>query len=192
MLPHLRLLDNNTIEINKSDAHQTILPDPETEKVEDGEVDYLAVADEKSKAFWLKRLGTYLMFDGRGQWNNCNDQVVYQLSRFPDGYRLYTHKKGDKSTPRKDKYLYGAADKKVFRSPAEFVLHLKWLALGMPMASGKPQCECTYCSGTPQSEIHDRMMRATDHLRKESAVSRKQTTGIRRSRKQTRQDVVHT
>lgn len=41
-----------------------------------------------------------------------------------------------------------------FRSPNEFVFHAKWLAFNCPMTEdGGRNCECTYCSGTPQKVL---------------------------------------
>lgn len=90
------------------------------------------------------------------------------LHAFPVGYKLFLWKHGDKDTPRIDTYLCGTppiissllsthtcsgAPHADFRSPAEFLLHAKWLAQGKPMNGGRPACGCKYCAKTKQHTI---------------------------------------
>ncbi|EIN11838.1 hypothetical protein PUNSTDRAFT_119065 [Punctularia strigosozonata HHB-11173 SS5] len=77
------------------------------------------------------------------------------LISFPEGYKLFTHKKGDNYDWRTDCYLCGSLTVNRFRSPAEFFFHAKWLAEGKPTtSSGRTTCQCTYCDNTrTQGEI---------------------------------------
>jgi len=94
----------------------------------------------------------------------------YILSSLPEGYNLFDHRKGDRYNPRHDAYLYGSKTAAVFRSPAEFFFHAKWILLGCPTPGSVPghneelwgpalpeeitdRCACTYCAGTSQEYI---------------------------------------
>lgn len=92
----------------------------------------------------------------------------YILAAFPENYRLYEHVKkstGEGNVPkttkthagggneRQDAYLYGhpMGRKKRYRSPADFYLHLYWLATD---ETGDPDnCPCKIC--TPE-EIEEK------------------------------------
>lgn len=94
------------------------------------------------------------------------------LAAFPENYRLYEHvktsggKAGIKTTKthagggndRQDAYLYGhpLGRKKRFRSPADYYLHLYWLATD---ESGDPDnCACKICTPEefeePKAVVH--------------------------------------
>ncbi|KAH8119246.1 hypothetical protein DFH11DRAFT_432085 [Phellopilus nigrolimitatus] len=109
---------------------------------------------------------TYLVHEG--SWYQNPGQRRYVLKEFPYGYKLYTHRKGERSNPRLDHYLYGSTSNhcQKFRSPEEFVLHAKWLAYGGPKDpyDDHPRCGCRYCSKTPQSEIARMLKKKTRHL----------------------------
>ncbi|OBZ68030.1 hypothetical protein A0H81_11710 [Grifola frondosa] len=125
-----------------------------SDRDENGMVDYYEEADEKSERFWRMRLGEFLALHvvredmlKEGMTPRRYDRTL--LSEFPEGYKLWVHKKGDPHDPRKDFYLHGSRYVRQFRSPMEFCLHLKWLANGKPMKPGdKPDCQCCYCDGS--------------------------------------------
>ncbi|KDQ56857.1 hypothetical protein JAAARDRAFT_70509 [Jaapia argillacea MUCL 33604] len=108
-------------------------------------VDFYDEPEEKNVKHWKKMLGFYLakfVLQPLGydiDINNC------YIRSFPQGYKLFCHKKGHKDAPRRDSYLCGW--KKDFRSPAEFARHLKWLMLGAKRnpATLKTTCDCCYC-----------------------------------------------
>ena len=89
------------------------------------------------------------------------DPVVdeYMLAAFPENYRLFEHRRVSSlenpnargPSDRRDVYLYGHPQgrKKRFRSPADFLPHLLWLAMD---ESGDPEnCSCKLC--TPEDMI---------------------------------------
>ncbi|KAK0489192.1 hypothetical protein IW261DRAFT_1443649 [Armillaria novae-zelandiae] len=71
---------------------------------------------------------------------------TYVLQDWPAGYRMFDHHKGIQSAPRHDIYLFGGPHR--FRSIAEFVPHIIWLANNMTT-----NCGCKYCTKKPQREI---------------------------------------
>ncbi|KAI0930291.1 hypothetical protein AcW1_009025 [Taiwanofungus camphoratus] len=124
---------------------------------ENGLVDYFEEADEKTVTSWKLKLGEGLVREvirkkvlAKGErWTG--ERAI--LSNFPEHYKLYIHKSGERHDPRRDAYLYGSRHVKVFRSPAEFVLHVKWLMEGSPLKSdGRPDCSCRWCDGTHTQE----------------------------------------
>ncbi|EPQ57545.1 hypothetical protein GLOTRDRAFT_110620 [Gloeophyllum trabeum ATCC 11539] len=151
--PYYRIVEDRfsnltEVVLRNSDGDPSRLPPKQkTFRVvdEDGEVNYLEEANEKIEKHWRKVIGRFLAKevlekDGwRGRRDNC------LLQSLPENYRLYTHKKGDKDIPRTDAYLFGGPHK--FRSPEEFCLHARWLALGSPTKTftNKPDCACVYC-----------------------------------------------
>ncbi|TFK54214.1 hypothetical protein OE88DRAFT_1165488 [Heliocybe sulcata] len=122
---------------------------------EDGNVDYLEEAGKEVEKHWRKVIGGFLaktVLADQG-WNLKHDNCL--LKQLPEGYELYIHRKGDKDVPRTDVYLYGG--RHVFRSPDEFCLHARWLALGSPTKrfTNKPDCPCKYCHGQlSQTELN--------------------------------------
>ena len=83
----------------------------------------------------------------------------YLLAAFPENYRLFEHRRvssldnPDAKGPsdRRDVYLYGHPQgrKKRFRSPADFLPHLVWLA--MDELADPENCSCKLC--TPEDMI---------------------------------------
>lgn len=139
---------------------------------EDGTVDYMqeCTGDDPALNYWKGKIGTFLaeavlgLPEAKGR--------KYILSRLPQGYRLFLHKKGDRLNPRTDAYLRGSTNVHSFRSPAEFFFHAKWLLLGCPKPDpfaprdldeelfGPPlpedytdRCGCKYCAGVDQTYI---------------------------------------
>jgi hypothetical protein len=90
----------------------------------------------------------------------------YVLNSFPEGYVLWDHSAPEgesgqqKAGTRTDAYLYGhpAGRTKRFRSPQEFLPHLRWLAIG-----GESNCECKVCLSTPK-ELATSTMPRTEGL----------------------------
>ncbi|TDL26161.1 hypothetical protein BD410DRAFT_784212 [Rickenella mellea] len=129
------------------------LADPDSDTI-----DYLVPADPNdehdahSLLKWKCKIGGFLMdFHKRAEPNQN-----YYLTDFPDGYRLFVHRKGSKANPRRDCYLYGSANVTVFRSAAEFFFHAKWIVDGCQYGNNrKPRaCGCKYCDPTAnQAEI---------------------------------------
>jgi len=114
-----------------------------------------------------------------GSTNVFQADTVFTLRHFPRGYRLFTHHKSDGKEQRTDNYLYGSTHVKVFRSPAEFAFHLKWLLSGRPVmhvgGRSRPICKCKYCDpSAKQSELsrvwfnYTLRARETDKEEKES------------------------
>jgi Transcription-silencing protein, cryptic loci regulator Clr2 len=87
--------------------------------------------------------------------------VDYILTKFPKGYKLFSHRKGvNHEVDRTDAYLYSrcfpvfsfthplltlslpTGDNHKFRSPAEFIPHAAWLMAGQPANC----CKCRYCT----------------------------------------------
>ncbi|KAJ3327321.1 hypothetical protein HDU76_012003 [Blyttiomyces sp. JEL0837] len=64
-----------------------------------------------------------------------------EIEEFPSGYKLFFHMRG--SGDRFDLYLYGHPSGRRFRSPNEFMPHLKWLSGGNP----SNPCLCKVCGG---------------------------------------------
>ncbi|EJF65300.1 hypothetical protein DICSQDRAFT_152531 [Dichomitus squalens LYAD-421 SS1] len=128
-----------------------------------GEVNYYEEVETGTKIdkLWRSKLGKFLydtvvkaeLAQEGVQLPTPPDQIL--LSSLPEHYVLWTHKKGDLHTPRTDHYLHGSVYVDRFRSPTEFLPHLKWLLDGQPMkANGKRDCKCCYCDGSrPQGEI---------------------------------------
>ncbi|KZT26733.1 hypothetical protein NEOLEDRAFT_1177321 [Neolentinus lepideus HHB14362 ss-1] len=146
------------IDLRNSDGDALRRPQRTARAVdEDGNVNYLEEAREEIEKHWRKVIGGFLaksVLTDQG-WNVEHGKCI--LKRLPSGYKLYTHKKGDKDVPRMDAYLYGGPQ--VFRSPDEFCLHARWLALGSPTRhnNNKPECPCKYCDGRyGQNELNKR------------------------------------
>ncbi|KAH8113959.1 hypothetical protein DFH11DRAFT_1544686 [Phellopilus nigrolimitatus] len=175
---YLTVVDN-LVTITDSDGSFDRLPrSKERVVLEDGTVNYLAAADPDTDARWRDKIATFLIMEGA--WHDLPRQRHYILTAFPRGYRLYTHRKGDKSNPRQDSYLYGSTTCKVFRSPEEFVLHAKWLAYGQPRDhSNRTLCGCHYCSGTLRSEISEMLKAAVSHLNSERPPTEGGRPGMR-------------
>ncbi len=86
----------------------------------------------------------------------------YILNSFPEGYVLWDHSRpegeaGQKTSTRADAYLYGhpAGRTKRFRSPQEFLPHLRWLAMG-----GDEGCECKVCTSAQKDVTTSTVPRA--------------------------------
>ncbi|KAF8578703.1 hypothetical protein K439DRAFT_454879 [Ramaria rubella] len=138
-------------------------------RLEDGSIDYMheCTGDDPTLQAWKVKIGTFLAV-----WVlNLPPRQKYFLSSLPQGYSLFVHKKGDRFNPRCDAYLRGSYTVTVFRSPAEFFFHAKWILLGCPKPRPQPsylheelfgpplpeeytdRCGCTYCSGVSQTYI---------------------------------------
>ncbi|KAL5485087.1 hypothetical protein ACEPAI_7729 [Sanghuangporus weigelae] len=114
-----------------SDGDESRLPEAGEQVVLwDNTINVLEEADAETVRHWLGKIGNYLIHEGRGQWHNLREDRVYFLKRFPPGYKLYTRSTGPRDNPRKDSYLYGSTTDRCreFRSPEEFVYHVKWMA----------------------------------------------------------------
>ncbi|KZT34604.1 hypothetical protein SISSUDRAFT_1122140 [Sistotremastrum suecicum HHB10207 ss-3] len=131
---------NYPLSLSESDS---LTPNPH-------EVNYMDILPlrHKSSIKWLKKIGHYIaqffllpLFPS----GVFPDHVEYRLKSWPDGYRLYIHRSGDRQCPRKDLYLYGSKRVKCFRSPEEFFEHAVWLMKGGE-GSGE-DCECQHCAG---------------------------------------------
>ncbi|TCD71249.1 hypothetical protein EIP91_011727 [Steccherinum ochraceum] len=152
---------------NATDAVPGRYPPPtqtDSRAKSDGSVDYYAEADEDGLNRWKRILGQIVAkhvvkpaVEGRGhRWTYGIEQGV--LLDFPAGYKLFVHRKGDRHIPRKDYYLMGSQFARTFRSPQEFLFHLKWLMEGRPLkADNTRDCTCCYCdSAATQGDISRR------------------------------------
>ncbi|CCX04347.1 Similar to Cryptic loci regulator 2; acc. no. O13881 [Pyronema omphalodes CBS 100304] len=83
----------------------------------------------------------------------------FMFKTLPAGYALFEHVKVNGSNIRKDTYLFGHPNGGRFRSPAEFIPHVKYLAANSPenahaATPADKICTCKLCgvggrSGTP-------------------------------------------
>ncbi|KAJ3048308.1 hypothetical protein HK097_010689 [Rhizophlyctis rosea] len=106
-----------TVDPKFSDGDPALLPKPDPKLIPDDKD-----PDPKGPSLWLPKLG---------------------LKDFPYGYCLFALTRGFSADgTRKDMYLYGHPSGARFRSPAEFIPHLDWLAGGDPTAP----CKCIYCN----------------------------------------------
>ncbi|KAL5536206.1 hypothetical protein ACEPAF_27 [Sanghuangporus sanghuang] len=111
----------------------------------------LTRAPEDHKRYWHEMVGTFL----RNELGLCPElprPTVFWF-KFPKNYELYGSMRPDGAW---DYYLLGFyKDNSIekFDSPANFVMHAKWLAYGRPPNC----CECKPCSETPQREISARL-----------------------------------
>ncbi|PAV18849.1 heme peroxidase 4 [Pyrrhoderma noxium] len=131
---HVRVTAN-IVTVTSSDGNISNLPEESEEECSpDGEVDYQSLAEKVDVDHWLSSLGDYLIYSNNHLKPSNMVSAHYKLDRFPDGYKLFIHRKGPKSDPRRDHYLYGSSSERCrkFRSPEEFALHLLWLAHGQP------------------------------------------------------------
>ncbi|KAA1109043.1 hypothetical protein PGT21_032001 [Puccinia graminis f. sp. tritici] len=95
-------------------------------------------ADSNVQRMWLKTLGQGLAT----HFSIGRERDKFTLSDFPTGYQLFYHVKDSRRTS----YLFGYPNKKnlklKFRTAAEFLPHLIWLA----SQGGKDNnCTCKYC-----------------------------------------------
>ncbi|KIJ49613.1 hypothetical protein M422DRAFT_777542 [Sphaerobolus stellatus SS14] len=124
------------ITLHCSDGNKEFKPAPsETKQTEnaDGFVDYLkeCTGDDPTLKHWKLKIGQFL---ARYVLKRTDAyRIKYTLTNLPEGYSLWVHYRGDKYTPRSDAYLYGSRTVHLFRSPAEFFFHAKWLMQGMPV-----------------------------------------------------------
>lgn len=176
--PECAVVVNGIVFVSNSDGDTSRLPvERKDEASADGMIDHLCAADQSSIERWYKRLGQYLIscdktFSRLHIGRNCQS---LRLETFPEGYKLFVHKKGSTNNPRKDLYLYGSSSKrcKKFRSPEEFALHLMWLAHGQPRDRNRDNdthCLCRYCSNNSQRAI-TKLLRESIN-RKASKVSK--------------------
>lgn len=96
----------------------------------------------KTSLHWLHKVGHYIAKSFLHLPNA--DLVAYRMKSWPDHYRLYEHRTGDRHRPRRDCYLYGSRRVRCFRSPEEFYEHAFWIMNGGDNA--KEECKCKYCS----------------------------------------------
>ncbi|KAK0214792.1 hypothetical protein IW262DRAFT_1277891 [Armillaria fumosa] len=130
--------------IEFSDGNPSLWPRNTTEIVDqDGHVNFMQPIDLDIPIAirWRVALGAAVA-------NAMNWPVgpTYVLQDWPAGYRMFDHHKGIQSAPRHDIYLFGGPHR--FRSIAEFVPHIIWLANNMTT-----NCGCKYCTKKPQREI---------------------------------------
>ncbi|PBK99726.1 hypothetical protein ARMGADRAFT_985610 [Armillaria gallica] len=130
--------------IDSSDGREDLWPRNTTEIVDqDGHVNFMEPIelDIPIAIRWRVALGAAVA-------NAMNWPVgpSYVLQDWPAGYRMFDHHKGIQSAPRHDIYLFGGPHR--FRSIAEFVPHIIWLANNMTT-----NCGCKYCTKKPQREI---------------------------------------
>ncbi|KAF8520460.1 hypothetical protein BU17DRAFT_65464 [Hysterangium stoloniferum] len=163
----------NIITLHCSDGDKTFRPSLEELTLvvlKGGLIDYMheCTRDSPTLKLWKTKIGSFLaqhvlkLPDARRR--------KYILSSLPRDYGLFDHRKGDRYNPRHDAYLYGSKVGAVFRSPAEFFFHAKWILLGCPTPGSVPghneelwgpalpeeitdRCACTYCAGTSQEYI---------------------------------------
>jgi len=128
---------------------------------ERGNVNYYVDANQRKRATWKKAVARFLrqeliLPELAVRDPSMEPRLVaasITLSDFPGEYKLYEHRS---RRDRKDYYLYGSTLVERFRSPAEFILHLKWLLLeGHPTGEPKLDCECRWCSGGRQTNINN-------------------------------------
>jgi len=164
---------DNFITLHCSDANSSVRPNAELHPVvrNDGSIDYMheCVGDDPVLTLWKTKIGSFLA-EFVLHLPEVRGRKKYILANLPKGYGLFVHKKGDRYNPRMDAYLWGSGS--VFRSPAEFFLHAKWILLGCPkpdpLAPPHPdeelwgpqlpeeftdRCGCKYCAGTNQTYI---------------------------------------
>ncbi|KAI0310399.1 hypothetical protein OF83DRAFT_1031400, partial [Amylostereum chailletii] len=79
----------------------------------------------------------------------------YVFRKWPDGYGFFDHHKGAVAAPRHDAYLIGCVHVPRFRSIPEFVAHAHWLMTDPTL--DRANCECKYCTKTPQRQISARL-----------------------------------
>ncbi|KAL4246291.1 Cryptic loci regulator 2 [Abortiporus biennis] len=148
-----------------TDANSSQWPPEQERTVDDrGRVNYDRYADSSKARFWKNKLGKILLRDtvipelirlGQAAVASGIRDASVSLIDFPHGYRLFIHESQDHLAPRTDPYLHGSVYVNHFRSPFEFLPHLEWIINGQPKKpDGKPDCQCTYCSGKPQKYIH--------------------------------------
>ncbi|KAI5810564.1 hypothetical protein BZA77DRAFT_169247 [Pyronema omphalodes] len=80
----------------------------------------------------------------------------FMFKTLPAGYALFEHVKDNGSSIRKDTYLFGHPNGGRFRSPAEFIPHVKYLAANSPENAdvAKPAdkiCQCKLCGAGGRS-----------------------------------------
>ncbi|KDQ53469.1 hypothetical protein JAAARDRAFT_197286 [Jaapia argillacea MUCL 33604] len=147
------------IVIHQSDGDDRLWPgqDRQTKVVgEDLSVNFYDHPDEKNEKLWRKMIGNYLARKVLKQDGYEVDTRNCYLRSFPDGYKLFRHKKGHKDAARRDSYLFGF--RRIFRSPEEFARHAKWLMEGGASRSGPhSSCNCIYCNreGLKQKDISE-------------------------------------
>jgi len=139
---------------NATDTNPELVKYPTVgeEPDEEGQFSYYQLAGEEALKLWKRKLGEFaadcvvrpVVLERRERWTG---QIkMSRLLSFPEGYELFVQLKGP-TKPRRDYYLYGSQHVRRFRSPAEFMLHLRWLMTGKPMRSdGKRCCECKGCN----------------------------------------------
>lgn len=129
------------------------------------QISYTLEADDQTIVRWLRRLGDVLVRSGP-----CIEEVdsrPYMMYDFPPNYKLYTRYKRRGSRYRRDSFLFGRTQDKtfIFRSPDEFALHAKWLALGRPYNyQGITRCRCCKCSGRRQAIISRQLANYVDYI----------------------------
>jgi len=112
---------------------------------------------------WRHAVGDFLMFLLPIEKHY---DVDYAIVNFPEDYVLYSKPRLTSPTEHDDLHLFGARSlkKTSFRSPREFAYHACWLMMDPTL--DRSNCECTYCSGTPQAELTERLGIKVDRWRK--------------------------
>ncbi|EJC99915.1 uncharacterized protein FOMMEDRAFT_22921, partial [Fomitiporia mediterranea MF3/22] len=108
-------------------------------------------APDDHKRYWQEMVGTYLRNEMKLAPELRRD-LIFSLE-FPRSYELYGNMRANGAF---DYYLIGFhrdGSVEKFDSPANFVLHAKWLAYGCPPSI----CGCKPCSRRSQRDISNQL-----------------------------------
>ncbi|KZP01461.1 hypothetical protein CALVIDRAFT_594176 [Calocera viscosa TUFC12733] len=146
--------DDGLLRFPRSDGDPTERPKETKENAPPGTFNYYELVPRNNKLYkdWRNKVGGFLitrLLPVKGR-----PGIQYSIADFPEHYALYFKPRmSGKSTG--DPYLYGSKYGKVYRSPAEFAYHACWLMTDPTL--DRDNCECHYCSKTPQSELSERL-----------------------------------
>ncbi|KZP01462.1 hypothetical protein CALVIDRAFT_594177 [Calocera viscosa TUFC12733] len=152
---------NGILRFPRSDGSPHSRPTYTKENAPPGVLNYMEVvphSDRRNKD-WRNKVGTFLM---KLLPITAFARIQYTIADFPQHYALYSKPRLSGATEQRDDlYLYGSRYVNNFRSPAEFAFHAYWLMMDPTL--DQANCECQWCTGTPQKELSRRLGTNVDH-----------------------------
>ncbi|KZT56885.1 hypothetical protein CALCODRAFT_555701 [Calocera cornea HHB12733] len=152
---------NGILRFPRSDGSPKKRPTVTKENAPPGVLNYMELVphDDKRNKDWRDKVGNFLMtllpIDPARH-------VSYRIAEFPQHYALYSKPRMSGITEQRDDlYLYGSRYVNNFRSPAEFAFHALWLMMDPTL--NVSNCECQWCTRTPQKELSRRLGTKVDH-----------------------------
>ncbi|EJU03793.1 hypothetical protein DACRYDRAFT_115111 [Dacryopinax primogenitus] len=142
-----KLPENGVFQLHRSDGSPHCKPSAHSREV------LISRADKRHK-HWRQKVGEFLTRLLPGL--KVNRYFQYSIEDFPEHYALYSKPRLTGASAKSDDlYLWGSKYVNNFRSPAEFAFHAAWLLTDPTL--NQRNCECQWCTGTPQKVLSQRL-----------------------------------